>query len=70
MFKLKKLMTVLVIGGMIGASLLTNFSVAQNYGPSDSDLLDKLIHFLMPNNTLYLTASTEPNTYTIHFDGN
>ncbi len=63
-------MTVLVIGGMIGASLLTNFSVAQNYGPSDSDLLDKLIHFLMPNNTLYLTASTEPNTYTIHFDGN
>lgn len=59
-----------MIGGLIGASLLTHFSVAQNYWPTASNLLGKSFKFLMPNYSLYLYAITEPNRYTIHFDGN
>lgn len=59
-----------MIGGLIWALLLNNFSFAQTYGPTESDLLGKSFKFLMPSHSLYLYAITAPNTYTIHFDGN
>ena len=55
---------------MVVASLPTDFSVAQSFDPTDSDLLGKSFRFLMPNNPVYLYAITVPNTYTIYFDGN
>ncbi len=72
MFKIKRILSLilLVIGGWVGASLLTHFSVAQSYGPQDSDLIAKSFSFRMPNNAVYLYAVFEPNTYKIYFDGN
>lgn len=62
--------SVLVIGGLIGASLPIYFSFAQNYGPIESELINRVLSFVMPDRSVYLYAVTEPNTYTIYFDGN
>ena len=72
MFRVKKFLSlaVLMIGVMVVASLPTHFSVAQSFDPTDSELLGRSFRFLMPNNPIYLYAITEPNTYTIYFDGN
>ena len=72
MFKIKKNLSlnILVVGVLIGTLLLTLFSVAQNYGLIGKDLSKDKFSFLMPNNAVYLYAETEPNTYTIYFDGN
>lgn len=72
MFKIKRFLslTVLAIGGSIGAFMLTHFAVAQNYWPTPANLLGKSFKFLMPNNSIYLYAITEPNSYTIYFNGN
>lgn len=72
MFRVKKFLSLiaLMIGVMVVASLPTDFSVAQSFDPTDSDLLGKSFRFLMPNNPVYLYAITVPNTYTIYFDGN
>ena len=60
----------MIVGGLMITSLFTHFSVAQNYGPVDSNLINRILNFLMPNYAVYLYAITEPNTYTIYFDGN
>ena len=72
MLKIKKIFSwiVLVIGGLMGALLPMNFSVAQNYGPTDDNLFFRSFTFRMPNYPLYLYVITEPNTYRIHFNGN
>lgn len=59
-----------MIGVLVGTFLPTNFSVAQNYGITEIDLLKRILEFIMPNNSVYIYAITEPNTYTIYFDGN
>lgn len=61
---------VLLIGGLIGALLPTSFSVAQNYEPTWGNMWNAAFSFKMPDYSVYLYAVTEPNTYTIHFDGN
>ena len=72
MLKIKKIFSwiVLVIGGLMGALLPIDFSVAQNYGPTDDNLFFRSFTFRMPNYPLYLYVITEPNTYRIHFNGN
>ena len=61
-----------MIGGLFGASLLTDFSVAQDYWPTESYLSTKgkSFSFIMPNYSLYFYVLSEPNSYTVHFDGN
>ncbi len=60
-----------VIGGLIGASMLTYFSFAQNYDELiGSNLVNSIFSFIMPKHDVYLYAVTEPNTYTIRFDVN
>ena len=63
-------LTVLMIGGLVGASLLTHFSFSQNYWPTEENMFARTFTFRMPNQPVYLYAITAPNTYTIHFDGN
>ena len=72
MSKFKKFLslTLLSVGGIFGASLLTNFSVAQNFGLTQDNLLVDIFDFRMPNYSIYLHAITEPNTYSIVFSGN
>ena len=74
MFRIKRFLnlTLLVIGGLFGASLLTDFSVAQDYWPTESYLSTKgkSFSFIMPNYSLYFYVLSEPNSYTVHFDGN
>lgn len=60
----------LMIGVLIVALLPIYFSVAQNYGPTEIGLLNKLFSFIMPNKPVYLYAIVEPNKYTISFNGN
>jgi hypothetical protein len=59
-----------VIGGLIGASMLTYFSFAQNYETLWDRLFDRVLQFIMPKHDIWLYAETEPNTYTVLFDGN
>lgn len=72
MSKIKKFLslTLFLAWGLVGAILLTHFSVAQNYGPTENSLLDRILSFIMPSNPVYLYAVTEPNTYNIVFSGN
>ena len=73
MFKGKKFLSSMafVIGGVIGASMLTYFSFAQNYDELIwSNLVNRIFSFIMPKHDVYLYAVTEPNTYTVHFDEN
>ncbi len=73
MFRVKKFLslTALMIGGLIVASLPVYFSVAQNFDSLIGDLLKSgVLSFIMPEHDVYLYAVTEPNKYTIHFDGN
>lgn len=56
---------------LVGIFLPTHFSVAQNYHDlTENSFLNRLLNFIMPNYEIYLHATTEPNRYTIYFDGN
>ena len=72
MFRVKKFLslTALVIGGLIGASTLTYFTFAQNYETLWDRLFDRVLQFIMPKHDIWLYAETEPNRYTVSFDGN
>ncbi len=73
MFRVKKFLslTAIVIGGLIGASMLTYFSFAQNYDELiKENLIKRVLHFMMPEHNVYLYAVTEANTYRIVFDEN
>lgn len=72
MSKIKKSLslTLFMVGVLVGTLLPTNFSVAQNYWPIESDLINRILNFIMPNYSVYLYSITEPNTYTIYFNGN
>lgn len=60
-----------MIGGLVVALLPTHFSVAQNYNSlTSSDLINRILEFIMPSQDVRIYAVTEPNKYTIHFDGN
>ena len=73
MFRGKKFFNLITLSiiGLVGASVLTYFSFAQNYDELiESNLINRILHFVMPKHDVWLYAVTEPNTYTIHFDGN
>ena len=72
MFRGKKFFNLITLSiiGLVGASVLTYFSFAQNYDELiESNLINRILHFVMPKHDVWLYAVTEPNTYTIHFDG-
>ena len=72
MSKFKKFLslTLLLIGGVAGTLMLPGFCVAQSYAEIENYLLERLFTFIMPDHSVYLYAVTEPNIYTIYFDGN
>ena len=73
MFRVKSFLSLvaLMFGVLVGAFLFPCFSFAQNYWWLDNGLLwYPSLTFIMPNHSVYLYAETEPNTYTIYFDGN
>ena len=72
MFKIKNFLSLalLMIWGLVGASLFPHFCVAENLEITKGSMTGKSFSFIMPNRALYLYALTEPNTYTIYFDGN
>ena len=73
MSKIKRFFSLVafLIGGLAVAFMSTGFSVAQNYWPLDDYILWlPSFTFIMPRHNVWLYAVIEPNTYTIHFDGN
>ena len=57
------------MGGLIGALLPTDFSVAE-YWLNPSDLRNPALNFKMPNYSIYLTAVIKANEYTGVFNWN
>ena len=73
MYRIKRFLSLSLLVGvlLVGIFLPTHFSVAQNYHDlTENSFLNRLLNFIMPNYEIYLHATTEPNRYTIYFDGN